>query len=231
MSALKMLAMSGQSEHFSDRLPKAWRTSILTNADQNWIGQHVFISTAQKPTPKEKQLWWYPPEPKLQTTRMPKPDDFHLHRLFLWAPHHMWQLQFKCPQVIYVLFSSSVVHTVNVKASLKFAMQLCEVLVQITVQSEEPDTTRLLQNCAYSTRHQQLVLYGHRVLRLYCVWYWLCGMGCKTHCSNGSSLRKSLSCCADVPPRLRQEDHVVATRTHPGKQPNSITATSGRATQ
>ena len=42
------------------------------------------------------KTWWYPPQPEHHSAQ-PSPDTYHHHRLFLWMPRKMWNVNFHCP--------------------------------------------------------------------------------------------------------------------------------------
>ena len=78
---------------FSLRLPQGWRQNIA-EGDRQWIGRALFV--AKGVLTSKLKLWFYPPPHELPASQ-PNPDNYHLRRLFLWAPRRMWKVDFLCP--------------------------------------------------------------------------------------------------------------------------------------
>ena len=85
-----------RATNFSLRLPQGWEQS-MTACDRGWIGRTIFVAKG-KLTLSLKN-WWYPPPPDT-TTSQPTPEPYFLHRLFLWMPRKMWNIDFWCPHCI-----------------------------------------------------------------------------------------------------------------------------------
>ena len=92
-----------------DHLPDSWRFKDAKNsaleaapklkmsrADQQWIGETLFVGKNKIKDGAESILWWHPPSFKFSPNQKPQPDTYVTHRLFLWMPVKNWKVVFKC---------------------------------------------------------------------------------------------------------------------------------------
>ncbi|XP_051953220.1 uncharacterized protein LOC127623061 [Xyrauchen texanus] len=77
--------------------PQAWKRSFLKNSTQ-WIGRSLFRQQGGKAVLTDNlQMWWYPPQPRLQYHQPPaSPDMFFTWPLCLWMPYRMWSYKLIC---------------------------------------------------------------------------------------------------------------------------------------
>ena len=86
-----------------DHIPDAWKTSKLfpmSNADQHWIREALFVDKNKLKDDAPVTLWWYPPPIKPSLLKKPQFDAYFTHRLFLWMPRRTWKVDFKCPTCV-----------------------------------------------------------------------------------------------------------------------------------
>ncbi|CAM4668159.1 unnamed protein product [Leuciscus chuanchicus] len=78
-------------------LPEAWKHS-LPKEQHEWIGRSLFRRQGGRATLTENlQIWWYPPQPRLQYHQPPaSPDVFFTWPLCLWMPYRMWSYKLIC---------------------------------------------------------------------------------------------------------------------------------------
>ncbi|XP_051959644.1 uncharacterized protein LOC127627336 [Xyrauchen texanus] len=78
-------------------LPQAWKRS-LPKEQHEWIGRSLFRQQGGKAVLTDNlQMWWYPPQPRLQYHQPPaSPDMFFTWPLCLWMPYRMWSYKLIC---------------------------------------------------------------------------------------------------------------------------------------
>ncbi|XP_051954038.1 uncharacterized protein LOC127623665 [Xyrauchen texanus] len=78
-------------------LPEAWKRS-LPKEQHEWIGRSLFRKQGGKAVLTDNlQMWWYPPQPRLQYHQPPvSPDVFFTWPLCLWMPYRMWSYKLIC---------------------------------------------------------------------------------------------------------------------------------------
>ena len=81
-------------------LPDGWRKSLPV-ADHHWISKALFKLSSRKKAElaweRVDRLWWYPPQPALIPSQLPRPDRYFAQRLLLWMPRKLWQVRLCCP--------------------------------------------------------------------------------------------------------------------------------------
>ncbi|XP_077058226.1 uncharacterized protein LOC143720384 [Siphateles boraxobius] len=78
-------------------LPEAWKHS-LPKEQHEWIGRSLFRRQGGRAALTDNlQMWWYPPQPRLQYHQPPaSPDVFFTWPLCLWMPYRMWSYKLIC---------------------------------------------------------------------------------------------------------------------------------------
>ncbi|XP_065909953.1 uncharacterized protein [Dysidea avara] len=87
-------------------IPDGWLTTMATG-DQQWISEAMFVAKDRVSDDAASTLWWYPPTVRTSTTEQPQPENYMLHRFFLWMPRRAWGVDFKCPRCCQRSFISS----------------------------------------------------------------------------------------------------------------------------
>ncbi|XP_016328244.1 uncharacterized protein LOC107677738 [Sinocyclocheilus anshuiensis] len=78
-------------------LPEAWKHSF-PKEQHEWIGRSLFRNQGGRAVLTDNlQMWWYPPQPRLQYHQPPaSPDVFFTWPLCLWMPYRMWSYKLIC---------------------------------------------------------------------------------------------------------------------------------------